>query len=102
MFLPLDFLLILMRSLCDYLIKKLGKSVTCRKIDSTHNRFSLFNVTAECNEVDEMYDPQIWPAGVYIRRYFEARRPKVNSDSAAPGSGGEAGPQQQCSVSVLK
>ncbi len=67
--------------LCDYLTEKLGKSVICRKIDLTRNRFSLFNITADCNEVADMYDPQLWPAGLYVRHFFEARRPRVIRDS---------------------
>lgn len=66
----------------------MGKPVTCRKIESTRNRFSSFHVTAECNEIADMYDPQLWPAGIYVRRYFEARKPRVNSDGTALGSEG--------------
>lgn len=46
-------------TLVAYLTEKLGKSVTCRKIDSTRNRFSSFHITAECNEVADMYNPQL-------------------------------------------
>lgn len=88
-------------TLCSYLTEKLGKSVTCRKIDSTRNRFSSFHVTAECNEVANMYDPQLWPAGTYVRRYFEARRPKLNGDSAAHGLGEKVDLQQQRPVSDI-
>ena len=74
-------------TLCSYLTEKLGKSVTCRKIETISNRFSSFHVTAECSEVADMYDPQLWPVGIYVRRYFEARRPRDNNnDSAVPGS----------------
>jgi len=83
-------------TLRDYLTGKLGNSVMCRKIETTRNRFSSFHVTAECNEVGEIYEPQLWPEGIYVRRYFEARRPKGDSDSAAHISVGEAGLQQQC------
>ncbi len=87
-------------TLCDYLTEKLGKSVTCRMIDLICNRFSSFYVTAECNKVADMYDPQLWPAGICVCCYFEARRPRVNRDSVAHGSGGEFGFQQQRSVAV--
>ena len=71
-------------TLRKYLSEKLcNNSVSCRKIDSSRNRFSSFYITAQCNEVADMYDPQLWPAGTYVRRYYEARRPRVN--------GGEAG-----------
>lgn len=63
-------------TLCDYLTGKLNnKSVTCRKIASTQSRYSSFHVVAECNDVAALYDPELWPAGAYIRRYYEARRP---------------------------
>ena len=87
-------------TLRNYLTEKLGnKSVTCRKIDSTRNRFSSFQVTAECNEVADMYDPQLWPAGTYVRRYYEARRLRVN-DSEACGSVGGVGLQRSVNTSV--
>ncbi|KAL7388196.1 hypothetical protein ABVT39_008672 [Epinephelus coioides] len=40
------------------------------------SRFSSFCVTAECNNVAEMYDPHLWPAGSFVRRYFEPRQPR--------------------------
>lgn len=48
-----------------------------------------------------MYDPQLWPAGTYVRRYFEARRPKLNGDSAAHGLGEKVDLQQQRPVSDI-
>lgn len=63
-------------TLSDYLKVKLGREVMCRKIESAHSRFSSFQVTAECNEVAEMYDPQLWPAGSFVRRYYEICLPR--------------------------
>lgn len=60
-------------TLSDYLKKKLGREVTCRKIETTQSRFNSFCVSAECQDVEELYDPQLWPAGIYIRRYYEPR-----------------------------
>lgn len=57
-------------TLSDYLKVKLGREVMCRKIESAHSRFSSFQVTAECN------DPQLWPAGSFVRRYYEIRLPR--------------------------
>ncbi|KAG7523593.1 hypothetical protein JOB18_000659 [Solea senegalensis] len=66
-------------TLSIYLTEKLcNKSVTCRKVDLSRNRFSLFHITAECNEVADMFDPQLCPAGTYVRRHYEARRPRAN------------------------
>lgn len=28
----------------------------------------------ECKEVDEMYEPQLWPEGIFVRRFYEARK----------------------------
>lgn len=61
-------------TLCCYVTERLGKPVTCRKIDSTRNRFSAFHITAECNEVEDIYNPQLWRTRIYVCRYFEARR----------------------------
>ena len=75
-------------TLRNYLTEKLGnKSVTCRKIDSAQNRFSSFQVTAECNEVHDMYDPQLWPDGTHVRRYYEARRLRANNSEACESVG---------------
>lgn len=48
-------------TLSEYLKTKLDREVTCRKIEMTQSRFSSFCVTAECNDVVEIYDPQLWP-----------------------------------------
>lgn len=62
-------------TLCGYLAEKLNnKSIVCRKIVTTQSRYSSFQVTAECSDVACMYDPDLWPAGTYVRRYYEARR----------------------------
>lgn len=60
-------------TLCDYLTETLGnKSVTCRKIETARNRYSSFHITAECNDISDMYNPQLWLARIYVRRYYEA------------------------------
>ena len=65
-------------TLRDYLTGKLeNETVTCRKIESTRSRYGSFHVTAECNNVADMYNPKLWPAGTYVRRYYEAHGPKV-------------------------
>ena len=51
--------------------------MTCRKIKSARSRYGSFHITAECNNVADMYDPKLWPEGTYVRRYYEARVPKV-------------------------
>ena len=93
-------------TLRNYLSDKLGNaSVTCRKIDSASNRFSSFHISAECNEVAEMYDPLLWPAGTYVRRYYVARGTSTPAFSQAgvdlpqqhSVSGGTPAAMQECS-----
>ena len=60
-----------------YLREKLGRDVTCENIDTVQTRFSSFKITAVCKEVGEMYEPQLWPEGTFVRRFFEARKPRV-------------------------
>lgn len=48
-------------ALARYRRDKLCRDVTCQKIDTASSRFSSFKITAECNEVGEMYEPQLWP-----------------------------------------
>ncbi len=58
-----------------YLVEKLqNQTVVCRKIAPTQGRYSSFHVTAECNDVGCVYDPDLWPAGIYVRHYYNARR----------------------------
>ena len=66
-------------SLASYLREKLGRDVTCEKIDTVQTRFSSFKITAVCKEVGEMYEPQLWPEGTFVRRYFEGRKPRVTA-----------------------
>jgi len=68
----------------SYLTDKLGKTVTCRKIDPSRKRFVVMDI----------YDPQFWPEGNYVCHYFEARRSRESSDGSAGASGGGTDVQQ--------
>lgn len=57
-----------------YLKGKLQRDVTCQKIDSVQKRYNSFKITAECAKVEEMYEPELWPEGIFVRRFFEARK----------------------------
>ncbi len=46
-------------TLSNYVRNKLGHDVTCERIATERNRFSSFKVSAECNEVAEMYNPDV-------------------------------------------
>ncbi|TNN79462.1 hypothetical protein EYF80_010276 [Liparis tanakae] len=63
-------------ALARYLREKLCRDVTRLKIDTDSSRFSSFKITAECNEVGEMYEPE----GTCVRRFYKA------FESAAVGS----------------
>ena len=60
----------LTRYLSDTLI-----GVTCVKIETEQKRYSSFKVTAICENVSDIYNEKLWPDGVHVRRYFEARKP---------------------------
>lgn len=63
-------------TLTSYMENKLERKVTCQKLETVHSRFSSFKITAECKEVSEMYNPELWPEGTFVRRFYEARKPK--------------------------
>ncbi|RXN38507.1 hypothetical protein ROHU_001042 [Labeo rohita] len=63
-------------TLTKYMKDKLGCDVTCQKLEAVQSRFSSFKITTECKEVDEMYNPELWPEGTFVRRFYEARKPK--------------------------
>lgn len=69
-------------TLVKYLKEQLSRDVTCQKIGTEYTHYSSFKVTAECKEVAEMYAPQLWPEGTYVRRFYENRKPR-----AAVGTG---------------
>ena len=70
-------------TLKDYLVEKLANtSVTCRRIETASSRFGSFHVTADCKEVADMFSPHVWPAGVYVRRYYEPRVSRVSAGVA--------------------
>ncbi|CAM4518873.1 unnamed protein product [Leuciscus chuanchicus] len=52
---------------------QLGREVTCQKITSVNNRFASIKVSTKCNDVVEMYKPEIWLVGAYVRRFYEQR-----------------------------
>lgn len=78
-------------TLASYLKSKLGRDVTCVKIDTGRARFGSFKVTAICREIDEMYEPQLWPEGIYVRRFFEARKPRAATVSVHRNMASENG-----------
>lgn len=73
-------------TLTDFLKVQLCREVTCQKIATANSRFASFKVTAECKDVVEMYNPDIWPVGTYVRRFYEPRSRAVGSNRAGVGA----------------
>ena len=44
-----------------------------------HEHSKSFCVTAQCLTVDEIYDANLWPEGVTVRRFYDSR--KITSSS---------------------
>ena len=70
-------------TLSEYLTEQLGRDVNCHRIDTASSRYSSFKVCAECNEVAEMFNPELWPEGSVVRRYYEPRKAEVIGASRA-------------------
>lgn len=64
-------------TLANYLRGKFQRDVTCQKMGTSQNRYSSSKVTAECDKVGDMYEPQLWPDGVFVRRFYEAWKTKL-------------------------
>lgn len=47
-------------------------------MDTTQNQYSSFKVTVECDKVGDMYEPHLWPDGVFVRQFYEAHKPRIN------------------------
>lgn len=46
---------------------------------TTQNHYSYFKITAECDKVGDIYEPQLWPDGVFVRRFYEVCKPRTNA-----------------------
>lgn len=57
-----------------HLMHKLGHEVSCERIATVNSRYASFKIAAECKDVGDMYNPELWPEGAYVRRYYEPRR----------------------------
>ncbi|KAK7903927.1 hypothetical protein WMY93_016534 [Mugilogobius chulae] len=54
----------------------------CERIATGNTRCSSFKVSVECEDVSEVYNPELWPEGSLVRRYYEPRR--VQKDLLCP------------------
>lgn len=69
-----------------HLKDRLGQDVSCHKIATVNTRYASSKVSAECKGVGVMYNPELWPEGTLVRRYYESR--KTAASNAVPSTGG--------------
>ena len=43
---------------------------TCTKLQSKHDSYASFKVEVFCQNISDFYSPDKWPAGIYLRRFF--------------------------------
>ena len=59
--------------LAQYLENKLSRKVLCTKLGSNPRQAS-FQVKVECEKVEEVYGPELWPKGIFVRRFRPTQR----------------------------
>lgn len=59
-----------------------GPDTLPQTTDSEQNRYSSFKVTAECDDVKEMYDPVLWTEGAFVRHFYDVCK---NKSGVVPG-----------------
>ena len=45
-------------------------SSKCVKLETKHDSYASFKVAVTCDNVPDIYDPEKWAVGAYIRRYY--------------------------------
>ena len=71
-----------------HLEKKLCHKVSCQRIVTMNSRYASFKISAECKDVGDMYNPELWPEGAYVRRFYEPRKTGfigANTDGLSAG-----------------
>lgn len=70
-----------------HLASKLGHGVLCERIVTVNTRYASFKVSAECKEIGDMYNPELWPEGTYVRRFYEPRKAGIIGNAATLSAG---------------
>lgn len=70
-----------------HLENKLGRGVSCERIVTVNSRYASFKISAECKDVGDMYNPELWPEGAYVRRFYEPRKVGVIANAATLSAG---------------
>ena len=68
-------------SIKDYIV---NNDVEVRSIDCVSNEnatFSSFKVEIRVSDMSQVLDPEFWPSGVHVRRFYAARQSSTNTDS---------------------
>ena len=42
----------------------------CTQLTTKHDSYASYKVEVMCDNVAELYNPEKWPAGVYLRKFF--------------------------------
>ncbi len=50
------------------------RAVTCQRIATVNSRHDSFKISAECKDVGDMYNPELWLEGAFVRRFYEPRK----------------------------
>ncbi|CAM4574518.1 unnamed protein product [Leuciscus chuanchicus] len=80
--------------LSAYLKENLSRDVHCERIETVNTRYSSFKVTVECEDVAMVYNPELWPEGSVVRRYYEPRKVRVKGSNvtiSTPVAAGSVG-----------
>lgn len=48
-------------------------------------RYHVSSLIHGINEVDTMYNPELWPEGTFVRRFYEPRKGTVGANATAFG-----------------
>lgn len=54
----------------QYIKCTLNVTAKCTQLETKHDTYASFKVEAMCDNTSNFYDPQRWPAGVYIRKFY--------------------------------
>ncbi len=57
-----------------HLEEKLCRAVTCQRIATVNSRYDSFKISAECKDVGDMHNPELWLEGAFVRRFYEPRK----------------------------
>lgn len=57
-----------------YLKEKLNRDVPHQKIVNICSKLSSFKITADCNDISEMYNPELWPKGAPVKKCIQQGR----------------------------